>query len=113
MTTQEEALRAVDIFSDVLRENEREVCASFSRRGRVFDFNRLQRASEDRRTKLGTRLLKKYRDDTEDVGAIDWEKFKQWCKDHWKAILAAKIILTIMLLFFPVICFVSNPKEFL
>ena len=99
MTTQEEAMRAVDIFSDVLRENEREVCASFSRRGRVFDFNRLHCASEYRRTKLGTRLLAKYRKDTESPGAIDWDGFKQWCKDHWKAIVAAKIILTVLLLF--------------
>lgn len=95
-----DATRAFDIFAGVLRQNKTAVRATFSRRHkRRFDFDRLDRASNYRKIKLGDRLLAKYREDTGAVGKIDFDKFKQWCLDHWKLILTVKVILTVLFLF--------------
>jgi hypothetical protein len=93
-------IKAFDVFASVLCQNKQAVCGVFSaRHGRRFDFDRLQRASDYRKNKLGSRLLTEYRRGGGEVGAIDWDKFKQWCMDHWKLILTVKIILTVLLLF--------------
>ena len=93
-------IQAFDVFAAVLQKHQAEVCASFSsRHNRRFDFERLDRASDYRKEKLGRRLIAEYRRGTGEVGAIDWKKFEQWCRDHWKLIVGVKIILTVLMLF--------------
>ena len=96
--TREEALQAFDVFSEVLHARKDDVADAMAKHGR-FSFERLDGATSRRKMAIGNRIVSKYRRDTGRTGAIDWNKFKDWCNTHWKAILAIKAILTVLMMF--------------
>ena len=92
--------RAFDVITRVFSDNEQSVTTAFHwHRGRAFSFDRMRNASLSRRDKIGGRVLALYRKNTGAVGAIDWEKFEEWAKQHWRLIFATKILLSMFFLF--------------
>jgi hypothetical protein len=54
------------------------------------------------RIRLGKMLIRHYRKDTNTVGAIDWQKFRDWLKEHIGELRLAQLIISILsvLIFF-------------
>ncbi len=105
MSKSSDALQAFDVFTSLLAENKQAVTAielkycQINRRAGRFSYERLQNMRASGKTRLGNHLIAKYRKDEGIKGAIDWDKFNQWCRDHWRTIVVAKVILTILFLF--------------
>jgi hypothetical protein len=54
------------------------------------------------RSLLGRRLLNKYKKETDETGAIDWSKFKEWLNEHMGEVNFLRLLVSlagILLLF--------------
>jgi len=66
--------------------------------GRRIARKRLAAITEARKVRFGKAAVKLYRRDTLSKGPIDWKAFVAWCKEHWVALLLAKIVCILLII---------------
>ena len=98
----DESERACGAFAAVVETLDRKaVPQAAAAAPQLREFGQLPRGHV-RRKQLGGRLVRRYRADTERVGAIDWAKFKAWLKNwidtHQAQINFARLIVSVCML---------------
>ena len=87
--------KAIEIFCDVA-DTEPQLFRGHARRLKAIRLETLK--TRPVRRKLAQRLVRRYCLDTPTPvgGLIDWDKFRQWLKDHMAEIEFLRLILTIL-----------------